>query len=343
MALLRLHPKRRAAGAFFLGAALLALAGCVLIQGKRSVRRDFAFTHRAHVEQELGCTDCHLAAETSDEPGLPGQGACNLCHAELDKDKPADRKVAALYEGKQFKAVRHTAVGGDVIFPHLRHVAAGLECSACHTGIETNEDVLELGPVSMDTCMDCHARKGASNDCATCHREIRSDVRPPSHDGNWTRLHGGICRADLDEGANRCSMCHQESSCATCHLTTPPANHTQQWRRVGHGVAASLDRASCQTCHQPATCATCHAETTPRNHVGNFGSPRNMHCLTCHEPLAGESCSACHASAPSHALATPKPASHNPAMNCRQCHLPGGTNPPMPHVDDGSNCNRCHP
>lgn len=343
MALLERTEHRRAAGALALGAAFLALAGCVFFQGNGTVRRSFAFSHRVHTEQDIACTDCHLSAESNDEPGLPALGACKLCHTEIDKDKAADRKVDALYDGKSFKAVQRTQVAGDVMFPHLKHVGAGLECGACHVGIEKNEDALELPKVSMDACISCHAAKGASTDCATCHKEIRADVRPPSHGGNWTRMHGDVCKAGSDRSADRCQMCHQETSCASCHLTNPPQSHTQQWRRVGHGVAASLDRASCQTCHQPSTCETCHSETKPRSHVGTFGAPRDSHCLTCHEPLSGENCSTCHASAPSHSLATPKPASHNPAMNCRQCHLPGGTLPPMPHVDDGSNCNRCHP
>jgi hypothetical protein len=78
------------------------------------------------------------------------------------------------------------------------------------------------------------------------------------------------------------------------------------------------------------------------SHTGNWGSPRNNHCLGCHEPLRNEGCVACHSSTPSHALANPKPPDHNAAMNCRQCHIPGGVQPPMPHVDNGDNCNACH-
>lgn len=343
MALLARHANRRAVPALAVAGAFLVLAGCVLFQENGTTRRSYAFNHRAHAAQDMACTDCHLGVESSDQPGIPGVGTCRLCHGELDQDKPADKKVEALYEGKDFKRSARGAVGSEVIFPHLKHVAAGLECAACHGEVAQNEDALLLPTASMDACMSCHAAKNVSNDCATCHREIRADVRPPSHDGHWTKLHGSICRAGTEQSGDRCTTCHQETSCASCHLTTPPANHTLQWRRAGHGVSASLDRTSCQTCHAPSTCATCHEESRPRSHVGQFGSPRNNHCLTCHEPLAGEGCSTCHASAPSHALATPKPPSHTPAMNCRQCHLPGGTQPPMPHADDGSNCNRCHP
>lgn len=342
MALLKPRLELRVASALVLGAMVAALAGCVLFDGSKSVRRSYAFSHRVHVEQELGCTDCHLAAESSDEPGMPGVGACRLCHAEQDAEKPPERKVEALFDGKQFRVTAQGAVGAAIVFPHLRHVEAGLECSACHAAVATNEDTLELPPASMDNCTACHDTRHVPDDCATCHPTIQADVKPATHGGNWTRVHGGVCRAGSERTVDRCDLCHKEQDCASCHLTTQPANHTNQWRRVGHGLTAQLDRDNCATCHKPDSCIQCHAETEPRSHTGNFGSPRNMHCLSCHEPLQGEGCSACHSGAPSHALAPPKPPGHTPAMDCRQCHVPGGVQPPMPHVDDGSNCNRCH-
>ncbi|MCE9594775.1 MAG: hypothetical protein K8S98_11340 [Planctomycetes bacterium] len=325
-----------------LGATLVALAGCVWFDGLHSTRREYAFSHRAHVEQELACTDCHLGAEETDEPGMPGLAQCRLCHADLDAEKPAERKVDSLYDGKLFKRTARGALSDEIVFSHQRHVGAGLDCTACHGELATSEDVIELPVASMASCVACHASRGRTDDCATCHNTIRADAQPPSHDGLWTKRHGSVARAESSETANRCDLCHQVSSCTQCHQTTPPQNHTNQWRGVGHGLVAGLDRENCTTCHQPATCRSCHAESLPRNHTGSFGSPRDTHCLTCHEPLQGEGCATCHAAAPSHALALPKPSDHTPAMNCRQCHLPGGVLPPMPHPDDGSNCNRCH-
>lgn len=342
MAVLNPGQRLRTTCAVLCAASLLAFAGCALLSGGRSLRRAYAFSHRVHAEQELACTDCHLAAESNDAPGMPGVGACKLCHAELDAEKPPERKVESLFDGKQFRGIASTALAAEIVFPHLRHVEAGIECSSCHAEVATNEDVIELAPARMDACTTCHESRAVANDCATCHPSIVADTKPASHDGLWTRKHGGVCRAGSERSSDRCELCHQESACASCHLTTLPENHTNQWRRVGHGVSAALDRDNCATCHKPSTCASCHAENEPRSHTGSFGSPRNTHCLSCHEPLQGEGCAACHPSTPSHALAPPKPPGHTPAMNCRQCHLPGGTNPPMPHVDDGGNCNACH-
>jgi len=342
MALLKSRFDRRALSAACLLAMVATLAGCVLFDGAGSVRRSYSFSHRVHVELDIGCTDCHLAAESADEPGMPGAGACRLCHAELDAEKPPERKIESLYEGKQFRVTAQGAVGPEIVFSHLRHVEAGVECTVCHAGIETNEDALELPKASMDSCTQCHTERQVPTDCAACHPTILAEVAPPSHGGNWTRVHGRVCRSGSENTVDRCDLCHKETDCAACHLTTMPENHTNQWRRVGHGLTAQLDRDNCATCHKPDTCISCHAETEPRSHTGNFGSPRNTHCLGCHQPLANEGCSACHSGTPSHALAAPKPPGHTAAMNCRQCHIPGGVQPPMPHVDDGSNCNSCH-
>ena len=130
MALLNLLPGRRTASTLAFGAMIAALAGCVLFDGSGSVRRSYAFSHRVHVEQELGCTDCHLVAESADEPGLPGVGACRLCHAEIDAEKPTVRKVESLFDGKTYRAAARGAVGAEIVFQHLKHVEAGLECSA---------------------------------------------------------------------------------------------------------------------------------------------------------------------------------------------------------------------
>jgi hypothetical protein len=64
-----------------------------------------------------------------------------------------------------------------------------------------------------------------------------------------------------------------------------------------------------------------------------------MHCLTCHEQLSESACSVCHKGTPDHRLAAPKPANHTAGLNCRQCH---GHGQPLPHVDNGTDCNSCH-
>jgi hypothetical protein len=139
-------------------------------------------------------------------------------------------------------------------------------------------------------------------------------------------MHGQAVRAASQALADRCSLCHTESTCTTCHQESPPENHNNFWRIRGHGIAAQMDRGNCATCHRADSCDRCHAEVLPQNHGGRF-------------PLQSNGCIVCHKGTPSHALATPLPPSHNPGMNCRQCH---GVDQPLPHVDNGANCTMCH-
>jgi hypothetical protein len=177
-------------------------------------------------------------------------------------------------------------------------------------------------------------------DCATCHRTIDRDWRPPSHGANWTRGHGASYLAKGEATTDRCSLCHAESSCSSCHEDSPPESHTNHFRGRGHGFLASLDRDRCSTCHQTDSCDRCHRETEPKSHfAASWGGTTSKHCLVCHFPLQAENCSVCHEDAASHALAPPKPPDHSPGMNCLQCH---GLTAPLPHATKGDDCNACH-
>ncbi|HEX6882245.1 MAG TPA: cytochrome c3 family protein [Planctomycetota bacterium] len=328
------------------GLVLAALAGCSLVETllPEAQPEPFAFSHRLHVEAAaLACTDCH-APGPDGEPGWPAPADCARCHAE-EASVPPERRVAALFEGERYRAARVGAQADEIVFAHAPH-AASLDCASCHAtvaaddgGLATLRGALVL---SMDACLACHADHRAAPqevDCAACHVEIRADRAPPSHALAWTSNHGLVARARSGARLDRCAMCHAESSCDACHQTQLPESHDNFFRRRGHGLQSSLDRASCDTCHDPDSCSRCHAETRPLSHTGSFGAPRDRHCLTCHEPLRSTSCGVCHADTPSHDLATPLPPDHVPSMNCRLCH---GNGQPLPHVDNGQTCTSCH-
>jgi hypothetical protein len=102
---------------------------------------------------------------------------------------------------------------------------------------------------------------------------------------------------------------------------------------------AAMDRDNCMVCHRADSCVRCHEEVLPLNHTGMWGSPKDTHCFSCHFPLKSTSCFVCHKSTPSHSDATPLPANHSPASDCRACH---GMDARLPHVDNGDDCTICH-
>lgn len=317
---------------------VLCAAGCVLA-GRAKPR--FAFSHAEHVgEQSLACVSCHADAGRSDEPGMPDADACSVCHDEIDATKPKALHVAQLFDGASYRAAHALALDAEVKFSHARHAAVISDCGACHADVATSAGET-AGAFMMDRCTTCHDDRNVSPDCAVCHTRVGIDTAPLSHAVDWKRGHGRCVRSGSDATADRCALCHQESSCIQCHREEAPANHTAHWLQRGHGVTARMDRQNCAACHREESCASCHAEETPRNHTAAFGSPKNTHCVSCHFPLQATGCVTCHRDTRSHALAPPKPRDpiHVRGQNCRQCHVPPRT---LEHVDNGSDCNACH-
>lgn len=330
----------RSTSKLVLAAAISLLAGCAIYDALRGGSAKFGFSHRVHVDGEgLDCESCHAPVEGADRLALPAQAACNLCHAEIDAEKAPERTVDALFAGGAFRATNALFVDAEVKFSHTQHVAAEVACDACHAGITTNERVDELAPVAMAACSACHVERKLANECSTCHTRLAPDVAPRSHEGNWLKAHGPCVRDKSGTTAERCELCHSESSCTSCHFERAPENHNGHWRLRGHAIVASMDRESCATCHQSDSCDSCHSTAKPKSHTASFGAPLDRHCTSCHFPLRDETCSTCHVATPSHALATPKPPTHNSGMNCRMCH---GNGQPLPHVDNGDDCNYCH-
>jgi hypothetical protein len=320
----------------------LTCAGCLVLDALGPHRRALAFSHRLHVqEEELDCVSCHEGAQVEAHAGLPGPDACDVCHELLDEERPPERAVSNLFEDEVFHAERGRELSDEILFSHPDHVARIEDCGTCHLGIATNEDVLSMPPVDMAACIDCHEASGRRDECATCHERLDRTWEPPGHALDWIARHGRASRGAHPATVDDCRTCHEPASCESCHRLEPPRGHDAHFRRRGHGLLAQVDRAACATCHEPATCDRCHADIRPLSHAGAlWGGTRDTHCLTCHFPLGGESCSTCHRGTPSHARGPAKPSWHDPAMNCRACH---GNTLPLRHVDNGSNCNLCHP
>ena len=334
---------RRAAQANVVLAAILvgAASGCVVLDVFGMRDKPLAFSHARHAEEGLDCTDCHVAEPDGRRRGYPVASQCALCHAEIDADKEPDRQVDSLFVDGRFQAAGVTWLSEEVRFSHETHLQAGAECQQCHKGMAQNERVDAGAAIGMQNCMDCHAAAGAGQDCATCHTVVDRSTPPANHAQLWRQLHAKVVRGDLPGPANDCAMCHSDQTCTRCHQDEKPVSHNMFWRERMHGFVASMDRESCATCHKEDSCTSCHSDTKPLSHVGAWGAPLDTHCLGCHLPVKNESCSVCHKGTPSHLEAPPKPdvPPHSPAMNCRACH---GVTAPLPHVDNGDDCNFCH-
>jgi len=316
---------------------LIALAAGCATKEQSSGQQRPAFNHKIHVGTVgADCATCHET--TGDKASMPTLDTCKTCHGD-DPAKTDQFLVNGVPSWSSF-----TALSPELKFSHQQHIDKGQKCEDCHGNMAARERTGKDMAFKMDTCRACHAKKYAagSNDCQTCHTKINKDVAPESHALNWKRFHGQQARAQLTEPAeNRCSLCHTDQTCATCHRAEEPESHTNMWRLRGHGIAARMDRSTCATCHQSDTCDTCHSETAPMNHRGPWGGTRQNHCLVCHFPVGNENCLVCHKQLTGHLLAPLLPAgvTHATASEagCRTCH-----GPTLTHPDNGDSCRTCH-
>lgn len=303
-----------------------------------------SFPHDIHEEEGLDCSMCHEGAEDRPDAGFPeSANGCMLCHEELDAAKPFDRTVAAFLVDEQPRWLsRSDLYAGEMTFNHGAHYDAEIDCEACHgpqTGGEGQGLRIRGGKA---TCLQCHADTPRGNDCSVCHKTLRLDIPPPSHEANWKRFHGVNSRQLIaGMGETTCAQCHQEDTCIRCHQVEQPSSHTNFWRTRGHGLSAGIDRSSCLACHQPDYCDRCHRSTQPRSHRGAFGPPGNRHCASCHLPAQGLSCGVCHSNFPAHSPGpgTPGNVQHmtaNSPFDCLLCHVG------LSHPNPGGDCRQCH-
>lgn len=135
-----------------------------------------AFPHIVHAgTDQIPCMYCHFSAERSVDAGIPPVRTCMGCHqiipgtteaqqAEIDKVKGYwDRQEAIPW-------VRIYKVADHVHFPHMRHIAAAVDCATCHGVVEEIGVIEEVNqPLAMGWCVTCHREREASTDCSTCH------------------------------------------------------------------------------------------------------------------------------------------------------------------------------
>ena len=318
-------------------AGLLACA--VAMDGRRAPVPDApepprpTMNHALHAARDLLCTDCHDPEETG-EPALPDPATCFDCHEE-DLAKESDRVQAYFMAIRQADgAFRFTPLpySSDLVMPHKAHAAAEVDCASCH-GEPAETAFTRPAPLALKaTCMDCHTEQGASNECATCHKETRKDVAPPSHDAGFRVAHGAQAPAGWRDGQGAsCALCHAvPQDCDACHRESPPQSHREAGFLLSHGKDTDApfeawEEASCALCHEEQSCVRCHQTTKPRSHTtpwmrrlhGITAAVDRQSCKTCHQQ---DFCQSCHE--------TTQPLSHRgsfargPQTHCVACHEP---------------------
>lgn len=120
----------------------------------------------------LACLDCHSTADHLAPAGMPSVRKCMLCHEKLATGKPDLKKVqdyAARGIEIPWQRVYAFSPSALVRFRHAPHYRAGIDCAICHGDVGRGTVAVLAVKHSMGTCLTCHRRRGATEDCAACH------------------------------------------------------------------------------------------------------------------------------------------------------------------------------
>jgi hypothetical protein len=129
------------------------------------------------------CVGCHRGAWAASAATIPSGAVCISCHEDggrrppAGKDEPrlilahAEQGPAEVYTG-DLPWVRINTMPPNVYFSHTAHVRfASMACTNCHQDVRGLVSPPTLvRTFSMSECLGCHAAKGASTDCLTCHK-----------------------------------------------------------------------------------------------------------------------------------------------------------------------------
>ncbi len=271
--------------------------------GQNSSAYDSSFSHQRHVViEEMECSDCHEAAESSlkgEDDLLPSMEACLDCHDEGEVPDPA-----AYPRINDFSKT----------FSHKKHLDNGETCQSCHEEVVNKTEAEPYRLPDMIFCMDCHERKrAASIDCRSCHLPDEN-LLPASHTPGFRHNHADIARTDARQihADKDCSVCHKTQFCEDCHegdnldRFTHPLNY-----EFTHSLEAQGKEKECAVCHSERQfCVDCHRDNQvlPHNHtagwVNNIPHDGGRHkveaqsdidaCISCHEQDAEEICQPCH-------------------------------------------------
>ncbi|MHB1404931.1 MAG: cytochrome c3 family protein [Desulfitobacteriaceae bacterium] len=303
-------------------------------------------TWQASAHDKIACVKCHI------EPGIMPlvkdkvealnqvfEHVTKRYYLPLEIKKPIPNSVC---ESCHTEA-RTITPSGDIKIPHDKHLAQGIACVTCHSGvahgtiserqvtIDGNFErwnstlgrqnmVSSFRTLDMNQCLECHKERKAPQECKTCHTKI---VPPPSHQTPaWVQ--NGVHGQEAFQSTTQCNKCHNNTLafnavhrsdpvteyarsntlCVTCHLKKP-ASHNVSWV-AQHGNPASKNERSCLVCHESAT-------------VKKTDNAPATVCKSCHgQP---------HRIPTAHPIPLPK--GTLPNSECYQCH-------------QAAQCSRCH-
>jgi hypothetical protein len=251
------------------------------------------FSHARHVNNKIGCIDCHGAGLRDDNAlrdRLPDMRRCSSCH------KPEEEGNCPKCHLTDPAGIMRTRYGDGNLTPPswLLGMQHDREWVVRHRWI---------GADRGNVCSACHKE----NDCTACHDGRR---RPSTiHPNDWLTLHAQRSRRNTP----RCTSCHTtQTFCTECHYRLgvalnaspnirsdrrfhPPKNEWIQGPML-HAREAKRSLSSCTSCHAQSDCVLCHGSRGVGQGIsphpkgfdkicGKLLEKNNRACRVCHQDI----------------------------------------------------------
>lgn len=116
------------------------------------------YSHKLHAgDLGMDCRYCHSDVELSPVANVPPTQTCMNCHKIIKPDSDKLAPVRKSWEtGIPIEWVRVHKTPDYAYFTHAAHLRAGVGCLSCHGRIDRMEVVMQVKPLSMSWCIDCH-------------------------------------------------------------------------------------------------------------------------------------------------------------------------------------------
>ncbi|HUD73163.1 MAG TPA: cytochrome c3 family protein [Dongiaceae bacterium] len=120
------------------------------------------YSHRLHAgEMGIDCRYCHASVEASPVANVPPTSVCMNCHKVVKRDSALLAPIRdSAATGHPMQWVRVHKLPDYAYFNHRVHIAAGIGCVSCHGRIDEMDVVMQMKPLSMGWCLDCHRNPG---------------------------------------------------------------------------------------------------------------------------------------------------------------------------------------
>ncbi len=117
-----------------------------------------AYSHTLHAGTlEMDCRYCHQGVEVGPHATIPTTETCMNCHRSVLTGSAEVQKISAAHKAEQpIEWVKVHLLPDYAFFNHAAHVGAGVGCASCHGRVDQMDEVVQVEPLSMVWCLDCH-------------------------------------------------------------------------------------------------------------------------------------------------------------------------------------------